>query len=358
MLDVTTPRTPQAAPHGRVPMQPLSSDRLQFASANAWIRAALHCRFNIDPLFHAAGIDFGHRPTPTIARDKLVQLMQQCVVEAAPHSHFPLVVGDMFAFDHLPALETFLATSPSLRQASPALRWTSHLMPTMEMRLEEGPQVSALVVTIHVPTDSARVKGFFAEAALAGIHKVVRMVAGMGCGALHLELEHDPGPQRLACEQHFRLPLRINQPRSAVVFQSSLLDRRLPGGIPALHQRIQQMLEQQMPAPVQGLTATLESIFRAQPALLGQGIERMAARLELHPRTLQRRLQAEGQLFADIQARCRFELAVTSLKTGQQNIEELSDMLGFADRHSFTRAFRRWTGLAPTEFRRQHLPKS
>ena len=84
----------------------------------------------------------------------------------------------------------------------------------------------------------------------------------------------------------------------------------------------------------------------------------MAARLELHPRTLQRRLQAEGQLFADIQARCRFELAVTSLKTGQQNIEELSDMLGFADRHSFTRAFRRWTGLAPTEFRRQHLPKS
>jgi len=70
---------------------------------------------------------------------------------------------------------------------------------------------------------------------------------------------------------------------------------------------------------------------------------------------LQRRLHAEGQVFADIQSRCRHDIAVVQLKDGRTDIEALSEQLGFSDRHSFTRAFRRWTGLAPSEYRRQHL---
>lgn len=334
---------------------PLPGHRIPLASPNTWIRAALKCRFNVHPLMAAAQADLSPERPATITRQGMVQLMQQCVVEAAPQHHFPLVLGDAFAFDHLPAIETFLATSPTLRQALPALHWAEQMMPTMKLRWEEGTAVSAIVIDVALPTDSEHVKGWFAEGLLAGIHKFMRLALGAGSAGMHVELAHDPGPQRRDCEGHFKLPVRGMAGRNALVFPTAVLDRHLPGAVPGLHVRAQQLIEQQMPTPPQGLSARLESLFRQQPALLGQGIERLADRMGLHPRTLQRRLQTEGQLFADIQARCRFDLAVQALKQSTCSIEVLSEQLGFSDRHSFTRAFRRWTGLAPTEFRQQHL---
>ncbi len=352
MLDTYTLRTTaQDAP----PQTALVADAIAFAAANSWIRAALQCRFNINPLFEAAGVNVGATGLPRICKPELVTLMQQCVLEAAPAKHFPLVMGELFAFDHLPALETFLATSPTLRQALPALAWAGKALPSLSLHIEEGLDVSALIIKVDLPTDNPRVMGYFIEGVLAGINKFVRLAIGDSDEALHLEFEHDPGPQRLACESQFRLPVRINQARNAVVFRSTLLDRPLPGSVPGLHQRAQEMIAQQLPAEVpDSITAQLEVIFRQQPALLGQGIERMAHRLQLHARTLQRRLHAEGQIFADIQARCRYDMAVLALKDGRTDIESLSEQLGFSDRHSFTRAFRRWTGLAPSDFRKQH----
>jgi AraC-like DNA-binding protein len=355
MLDPNTRRT-HAQP-GHLSVQPGGThEAIAFAAANSWIRAALQCRFNINPLFEAAGVDVGSSGVPRIKKPALVQLMQQCVLQAAPAAHFPLVMGDLFAFDHLPALETFLATSPTLRQSIPALAWASKALPSLSLHVEEGPDVSALIISVDLPCDILRVRGYFIEAVLAGINKFVRLAIGDGPEACHVELEHDPGPQRLACESQFKMPIGINQPRNAVVFKSVLLDRPLPGSVPGLHQRAQEMIAQQLPAEEPGsVTAQLEAIFRHHPSLLGQGIERMAEKLSLHPRTLQRRLHAEGQVFADIQSRCRHDIAVVQLKDGRTDIEALSEQLGFSDRHSFTRAFRRWTGLAPSEYRRQHL---
>jgi AraC-like DNA-binding protein len=354
MLDTHTPRT-SARPGLGLAAVSAAPEAIAFAAANSWIRAALQCRFNINPLFEAAGVDVSANGIPRIRKAALVQLMQQCVLQAAPAFHYPLVMGDLFAFDHLPALETFLATSPTLRQAMPALAWAAKALPSLSLHVEEGPEVSALVVSMDLPTDNPRVRGFFVEGALAGINKFVRLAIGDSHEALHIEVEHDPGPQSLACESQFKLPIRVNQARNAVVFQSSLLDRPLPGSVPGLHQRAQELIAQQLPAEEpDSITAQLEGIFRRHPSLLGQGIERMAERLTLHPRTLQRRLHAEGQVFADIQARCRHDIAVVTLKEGRVDIEALSEQLGFSDRHSFTRAFRRWTGLAPSEYRRQH----
>ena len=346
----------------RVPdlgVKPGAPEAIAFAAANSWVRAARQCRFNIDALFHSAGVDVDPTGVPRIRRGALVKLMQQCVLQAAPQSHFPLVMGDLFAFDHLPALETFLATSPSLRQALPALNWVGKALSSVSLRVEEGPELSALIVDVDMPASNPRVKGYFIEAVLAGINKFVRLGIGDSAEVLYAEIAHDPGPQRLACEAQFKIPVRINQARNAVVFKTDLLDRPLPGSVPGMHQRAHQLIEQQLPAQEpDSVTARLEAFFRRQPELLGQGIERMADKLGLHPRTLQRRLNAEGQLFADIQGRCRYDIAVTALKEGRTDIEDLSEQLGFSDRHSFTRAFKRWTGLAPSDFRRQHLATS
>ena len=71
------------------------------------------------------------------------------------------------------------------------------------------------------------------------------------------------------------------------------------------------------------------------------------------PRTLQRRLGEEGAPFASIVDAVRRERAEAYLRAPDVSMAEVSWLLGFAEQSAFTRAFRRWTGVAPTEWRRR-----
>lgn len=356
MLDQTHVRAPVTDAMRPTPSR-AADDILSFPGVNAWVRAASQCQFNINPLLVAAGLHIGPQGVPQIRREGLNKLMQHCVSQAAPQHHFPLLVGELFAFDYLPAIETFLTTSPTTRDALPVLGWMSQFLSGIRMRMEESGDVAAIIIEVDNPTgEHNRVIGYFVEITLAALNKFTRLTLGDQAVALHVEVEHDPGPQRVACEQQFGAHILINQRRNAVVFRSALLDQPLPGAVPDLHRKAQQIVEQQLPSlPEMRISHQIENLFRRNPELMGQGIDRIADRLNLHPRTLQRRLREDGQVFGDIQARCRYEVAVTQLKAENTDIESLSDKLGFSDRHSFTRAFKRWTGLAPSEFRKQHL---
>ena len=73
---------------------------------------------------------------------------------------------------------------------------------------------------------------------------------------------------------------------------------------------------------------------------------------------MQRRLQDEDQRYADLQDRARFRLAAKWLQDTAQDIETISERLGFSDRRSFTRAFTRWSGLSPSAFRGRERAES
>ncbi|HEX4904763.1 MAG TPA: helix-turn-helix transcriptional regulator [Acidimicrobiales bacterium] len=77
-----------------------------------------------------------------------------------------------------------------------------------------------------------------------------------------------------------------------------------------------------------------------------------ATRLTMSPQTLRRRLAEEGTSFRAISDDVRRDVAVTSLVDGTESIADLSARLGFSEPSAFTRAFRRWTGDAPSAYRR------
>jgi AraC-like DNA-binding protein len=78
-----------------------------------------------------------------------------------------------------------------------------------------------------------------------------------------------------------------------------------------------------------------------------------AVSLSLSPRTLQRRLHAEGLTFARVVARTRFAEAQRMLDDPARKVIDVALDLGYSDPAHFTRAFERWTGLPPREFRRR-----
>ncbi|HEX9401158.1 MAG TPA: AraC family transcriptional regulator ligand-binding domain-containing protein [Anaeromyxobacter sp.] len=81
-------------------------------------------------------------------------------------------------------------------------------------------------------------------------------------------------------------------------------------------------------------------------------LSRVARRLGTSPRTLQRRLSGRGASFAAVVDGVRRERAEGYLRQPDVSVAEVSWLLGFAEQSAFTRAFRRWTGAPPTEWRR------
>jgi AraC-like DNA-binding protein len=79
-------------------------------------------------------------------------------------------------------------------------------------------------------------------------------------------------------------------------------------------------------------------------------IERIAPRLGMSVRTLQRRLSDWGRTFEQVLDETLREVAMEQLATGSDSITNTALQLGYSDVAHFTRAFRRWTGMTPSEF--------
>jgi AraC-like DNA-binding protein len=74
--------------------------------------------------------------------------------------------------------------------------------------------------------------------------------------------------------------------------------------------------------------------------------------------TLRRRLHGEGTSYTALRDLSLREAAERYLVSTDREIDQIADQLGFSDAITFRRAFRRWTGLAPSEYRRRIITKS
>src|SRR5262249_51184928 len=84
-----------------------------------------------------------------------------------------------------------------------------------------------------------------------------------------------------------------------------------------------------------------------QPA----GFDAIAGRLHMTTRTLRRKLDGEGTSFRKLVDETKMRVAIRYLRDTDLAIEEIAYSLGFSDPAAFRRAFRRWTGHGPLEFR-------
>jgi AraC-like DNA-binding protein len=94
-----------------------------------------------------------------------------------------------------------------------------------------------------------------------------------------------------------------------------------------------------------------------QPYLNGGRIE-MALAAEMagiSTRTLQRRLQLSGSTFSQIVQEARFELARTRLDDSGMKVIDVAMTVGYDSPQHFTRAFRRFTGVTPSQYRNQRI---
>ena len=102
----------------------------------------------------------------------------------------------------------------------------------------------------------------------------------------------------------------------------------------------------------EGVSARVIDALRQRVGREDLSIDRIAEDLKLSKRTLQRRLQNQNANFAQIRDALRFHFAIKYLIDEHMSVDAVSKALDFSDRTSFTNAFKRWTGLSPSVFRK------
>jgi AraC-like DNA-binding protein len=115
---------------------------------------------------------------------------------------------------------------------------------------------------------------------------------------------------------------------------------------------LDEYLEQARLPEVYGIPSRVVEVLRRRIGQSALGIGNVAEELNLSKRTLQRRLQQQDISFADLRDQVRFHYAVDYLVKQHMSIDSISVSLDFSDRTSFTNAFKRWTGLSPSTFRK------
>jgi AraC-like DNA-binding protein len=183
--------------------------------------------------------------------------------------------------------------------------------------------------------------------------KLLRAVGGPGLRLRYVNLAVDARSRdvpeiedRLACE------FRCNPSRNAIAFPAAVLDRPVASSNRLLFRLLGGYLDRVRAAPRASIVERVEDYVRGALASGACSIEHCARKLDTSVRTLQANLGDHGLKFSDILERQRIELARSHLGRERLSLDEVAAQLGYAEQSSFGRAFKRWTGVTPQQYRR------
>lgn len=212
-----------------------------------------------------------------------------------------------------------------------------------------------LAIRSDAADDSGRV--FAYEWLLRLIHGLACWLAGRGLALDAVAFPYPRPPQAADYALIYTANSSFDAAALEAQFQANLLDLPLrrdedalrhfligaPGRIATLYRRDRDTV-----------LAVRDLLRAALPAL--PGLEEVAARLHLSPRSLHRRLADEGANFRQIKDALRRDLALARLAKTDAPIAAIAAELGYADPSAFYRACVEWTGIAPSEYRARLAP--
>ena len=158
----------------------------------------------------------------------------------------------------------------------------------------------------------------------------------------------------------FRAQLRFSSGRTAMHVSNRVVDMPNPSAdenLVSLLDRYAGGLLKQFPR--EASLAERVRVWLSEELSGGTPSVSSAARaLYISVRTLHRGLQSEGTCFRELLDQLRQERAAALLANQRCSVAEVGFLLGFAELSSFSRAFKRWTGKTPAEFREEALVSS
>ena len=234
-------------------------------------------------------------------------------------------------------------------------RWCRHhglIADDIRLKLTSTCDLATLTITEHTALKSLR------EFCLVS---VVRNFHGLACWLIDSRIALQSVQFPFSAPEHqdvysvlFSCPTAFESVSAAISFDARYLSLPLRRDEVAL----QQMLQHALPLTVLQYRRDRLLVQRVRQALILQpedthSADDLAALLAVSSRTLHRQLKEEGASLQALKNEVRRQRAQELLLRTKRPVKQLAQATGFKNEKSFIRAFRGWTGLSPTEFRRQ-----
>ncbi|HEX4878482.1 MAG TPA: AraC family transcriptional regulator ligand-binding domain-containing protein [Limnobacter sp.] len=330
-------------------------ETINFRMLASLANASRRCDIDLNEVMQALklDIDMSGDPKRRMSLECFNRLFE-AVNARKPSHHFPLVFGDSFNFDGLPELATFVTSASTPQEAMRVLEWSPKLLhPNLTFNPVQCNGELALEVCVTDPFGLHSDLPGFVEATMAAVLKFMRLLSPHEHLMKRLEFRHAPLADVQEYTDLLKTSVLFQCPANRLVVDAMALDLPFPGGIPSAHLQAQAVILNRLLPEVddQLLRKQLRHMLKSRLSLLAEPLERIAGMLNMHPRTMQRRLKEEGTSFGDLLAQVRHELACEMLSKSVLDIETIASNLGYSDRRSFTSAFIKWQGVTPREFR-------
>lgn len=277
------------------------------------------------------------------------RLFSHCAA-AADCEHFGLLVGQQAGLHSLGLLGLLVKYSTDVSTALKNLVRYFHLHARgVAVSLEMHGDIAILEYRIH----QGGVDGntLISDGALAVLFNVMRELCGPRWRPTEVRTMHKEPEDSALLQDFFKARLCFNAEQNALVFRSSWLQHTLP----EVHSEVRRMVQKQIDAlATQHEDEFPEQVRAVLRAALNSGdlrANRVAAIFSIHPRTLNRRLQASGFGYQQLVDESRYEIGKQMLQESNLAINEIALMLHYADARSYIRAFRRCSGETPARWR-------
>ncbi|MBW2942504.1 AraC family transcriptional regulator [Zhongshania aquimaris] len=225
--------------------------------------------------------------------------------------------------------------------------------PATVIELVEGSQTAELRWCVR--TDLGKNSQANYQAAMLNI-KLLRQIGGKGFQPNYVNLGVDARNRDIQeLERQLGCRFHNTATENAIAFPAAYLDQPIATSSRLLFRLLGGYLDRVKAASRHSDLDRVQDYIRSSLASGGCSIERCAEKLGTSVRTLQSRLSEAGLSFSELLEEQRMSLAQSYLKQDQFSLDDVAANLGYSEQSSFGRAFKRWTGVTPKQYRRQYL---
>ena len=326
-----------------------------FSQPPAWVCSPnileIARRVEPDTVYQHVGIDVSQPYDDTLVSTRQCMQLVRWIQQLVPTKHLGLVIGKLMTLSHHDQAGIAVMTQDTLEDAMRmACQFGELLFPALKYSYQKNHQYCSIVFEENCSIEELH--RFFVEIKISSYYHIFKYLMGQDKEAHCVRFSFSEPSYSEVYKKYFNCPVEFNAKVSELVIPIKYSKQVLPLANRFMASHAQNIVYSSV--PVNGLNLLPKKL---QKIILNSNgtfpsLESAAETLGMSGRTLRRRLSDGGSSYQAVLNEVRTQLAKELLRSGEKSITDIAFLLGFGDTSAFTKAFKKWTNMKPSEFKK------